>query len=85
MKKMFMSLSIIISFFLSSFTFAQNNQLQCKETIKYYPVYLACVVGVNSRPLFYTIEISTLMTPYTCSPVSYSRDASITVKDHSGV
>lgn len=45
---------------------------------------MACVDGVSTRPIFYTIEISTLMTPYSCAPIYYSRDANVTVTDQSG-
>lgn len=84
MKNMFMCLSMVISFFMSSLATAQFYEKSCDTVTKYYPVFMACVAGSNSRPIFYSIEISTQMSPFDCGPVYYSRDAAITVTDLRG-
>ncbi len=75
---------MVISFFLSSFAVAQNNRPECTKTTKFYPVYFACVSGINTRPIFYSIEISSQINTYSCAPNYFYREATVTVTDQGG-
>ncbi len=84
MKNKFMCLSMVISFFLTSFAVAQNNRPACTKSTKFYPLYFVCVSSVNTRPIFYSIEISSHISPDSCAPLYFYREANVTVTDQSG-
>ena len=84
MKTIFMSLLLLVSSFFSSVSVAQKSSVDCNKATKQYIVYIACVSGTSARPLMFSIEISTLMTPYACGTMNYSRSANLVVTDQDG-